>query len=38
MPSAPAWHARGTWGPYPMGVLGTVLIVLFILYLLGYRL
>jgi len=31
----PTWpHSRG-WGPYPSGILGTILIVLLILLLLG---
>ena len=34
--SAPAWpHSRG-WGYYPSGTLGTILLILVVLMLLGY--
>jgi hypothetical protein len=34
--SVPAWpHSRG-WGYYPSGGLGTLLLILLVLYLLGY--
>ena len=34
--SAPAWpHSRG-WGYYPSGTLGTVLVILIVMMLLGY--
>lgn len=31
----PVWPHAQTWGPYPAGVLGTILIVVVILMLLG---
>lgn len=35
--SYPSWHARDSWGAYPMGVIVAALVVLAILYLLGNR-
>ncbi|MGE0722835.1 MAG: DUF3309 family protein [Alphaproteobacteria bacterium] len=32
----PAWPYSRGWGPYPSGILGTILIVLLILALLGH--
>lgn len=33
--SLPAWNYSRNWGPFPSGLLGTIAIVLLILWLLG---
>jgi uncharacterized protein DUF3309 len=34
--SAPAWPYSRSWGYYPSGTLGTILVILIVLMLLGY--